>query len=77
MVNKIITIPNLKDHKSAGVTVVKNMSHGMNNNVARSHIGAIYRLGGRHRATSATPSSRRRSISGQSLRKQPCTSATA
>ncbi len=47
MVNKIITIPNLKDHKSAGVTIaLKNMSHGMNNNVARSHIGGVYRLGG-------------------------------
>ena len=39
MVNKIITIPCLKDHRSAGVTLaLKNMSHGMNNNVARSHI---------------------------------------
>lgn len=47
MVNKIITIPNLKDHKSAGVTIaLKNMSHGMNNNVARSHIGAVYRRDG-------------------------------
>lgn len=47
MVNKIITIPNLKDHKSAGVTIaLKNMSHGMNNNVARSHVAGIYRLNG-------------------------------
>ena len=47
MVNKIITIPNLKDHKSAGVTIaLKNMSHGMNNNVARSHIGGVYRMDG-------------------------------
>ena len=47
MVNKIITIPNLKDHKSAGVTIaLKNMSHGMNNNVARSHLAGIYRIGG-------------------------------
>jgi uncharacterized protein (DUF362 family) len=39
MVDKIITIPVLKDHRSAGVTLsLKNMSHGMNNNVARSHI---------------------------------------
>jgi hypothetical protein len=39
MVNKIITIPVLKDHRSAGVTLaLKNLSHGMNNNVARSHI---------------------------------------
>jgi hypothetical protein len=40
MVNKIVTIPCLKDHRSAGVTLaLKNLSHGMNNNVARSHIG--------------------------------------
>ncbi|GIW80867.1 MAG: hypothetical protein KatS3mg105_2674 [Gemmatales bacterium] len=45
MVNKIITIPVLKDHRSAGVTLaLKNMSHGFNNNVARSHISTIYRL---------------------------------
>lgn len=47
MVNKIITLPVLKDHRSAGVTLaLKNMSHGMNNNVCRSHIGGVYRLGG-------------------------------
>lgn len=47
MVNKIVTIPCLKDHKSAGVTVaLKNMSHGMNNNVARSHISGIYHIDG-------------------------------
>ena len=40
MVDKFITIPVLKDHRSAGVTLsLKNMSHGLNNNVARSHIG--------------------------------------
>lgn len=40
MINKMITLPVLKDHRSAGVTLsLKNMSHGMNNNVARSHIG--------------------------------------
>jgi hypothetical protein len=39
LVNKIITIPVLKDHRSAGVTLaMKNLSHGMNNNVARSHL---------------------------------------
>jgi hypothetical protein len=44
MVNKIITLPVLKDHRSAGVTLsIKNMSHGMNNNVARSHINAFRR----------------------------------
>ncbi len=47
MVNKVITIPCLKDHKSAGVTIaLKNLSHGMNNNVARSHISGIYRIDG-------------------------------
>jgi hypothetical protein len=39
MVNKLVTIPVLKDHRSAGVTLaLKNLSHGMNNNVARSHL---------------------------------------
>jgi len=48
MVNKVVTIPVLKDHRSAGVTLaLKNLSHGMNNNVARSHLGSIYRLGDR------------------------------
>ncbi len=47
MANKIITIPCLKDHRSAGVTLaLKNMSHGMNNNVARSHIAGVDRIGG-------------------------------
>jgi len=42
MVDKFITIPVLKDHRSAGVTLaLKNMSHGLNNNVARSHISGI------------------------------------
>jgi uncharacterized protein (DUF362 family) len=37
-VNKIICLPVLKDHGSAGVTgALKNMSHGSVNNVARSH----------------------------------------
>jgi hypothetical protein len=41
-VNKVITIPVLKDHRSAGVTLaLKNLSHGMNNNVARSHISGV------------------------------------
>jgi uncharacterized protein (DUF362 family) len=47
MVNKFVTIPCLKDHRSAGVTLaLKNLSHGLNNNVARSHLAGIYRLGG-------------------------------
>jgi uncharacterized protein (DUF362 family) len=47
MVNKIVTIPCLKDHRSAGVTLaLKNMSHGMNNNVARSHLSGINHAGG-------------------------------
>ncbi|MDR3622268.1 MAG: DUF362 domain-containing protein [Paludisphaera borealis] len=38
VVNKIVAIPVLKDHGSAGVTgALKNMSHGSVNNVARSH----------------------------------------
>jgi len=46
-INKLITIPCLKDHKSSGVTLsLKNMSHGMNNNVCRSHLAGIYRIGG-------------------------------
>lgn len=41
-INKMITLPVLKDHRSAGVTLaLKNMSHGMNNNVARSHLAGI------------------------------------
>jgi hypothetical protein len=39
LVDRVINIPVLKDHRSAGVTLaLKNMSHGMNNNVARSHM---------------------------------------
>jgi hypothetical protein len=42
LVNKVITLPVLKDHRSAGVTLaLKNLSHGMNNNVARSHLNSI------------------------------------
>jgi len=38
-VDKIVSIPVLKDHRSAGVTMaLKNMSHGLVNNVARTHI---------------------------------------
>jgi uncharacterized protein (DUF362 family) len=37
-VNKLVLLPCLKDHGSAGVTgCLKNMSHGSVNNVARSH----------------------------------------
>jgi uncharacterized protein (DUF362 family) len=46
MINKMVTIPVLKDHRSAGVTMaLKNLSHGLNNNVARSHIAGVQRLG--------------------------------
>jgi hypothetical protein len=42
LINKMITLPVLKDHRSAGVTLaLKNMSHGMNNNVNRSHLSGI------------------------------------
>jgi hypothetical protein len=38
-VNKFINLPVLKHHQSAGVTIaLKNMSHGMVNNVNRSHL---------------------------------------
>ena len=37
-INKLINVPVLKDHGSAGVTLaLKNMSHGLVNNVSRSH----------------------------------------
>jgi hypothetical protein len=37
-INKVVLLPVLKDHGSAGVTgALKNMSHGSVNNVARSH----------------------------------------
>jgi uncharacterized protein (DUF362 family) len=37
-VDKLINLPLLKDHQSAGVTLaLKNLSHGLVNNVARSH----------------------------------------
>jgi hypothetical protein len=39
--NKIINLPVLKHHQSAGVTIaLKNMSHGSVNNVNRSHVTA-------------------------------------
>jgi uncharacterized protein (DUF362 family) len=38
-VNKLINLAVLKDHQSAGVTLcLKNLSHGLVNNVSRSHI---------------------------------------
>jgi uncharacterized protein (DUF362 family) len=41
-VDKIINIPVLKDHGSAGVTLaLKNLSHGLVNNVARSHANHV------------------------------------
>jgi uncharacterized protein (DUF362 family) len=37
-VNKLINLPVLKDHQAAGVTLaLKNLSHGLVNNVSRSH----------------------------------------
>jgi len=37
-VNKLINLPALKDHQSAGVTLaLKNLSHGLVNNVSRTH----------------------------------------
>jgi uncharacterized protein (DUF362 family) len=47
LVDKIINLPCLKDHRSAGVTLaLKNLSHGTNNNVARSHVSGVYRPDG-------------------------------
>lgn len=47
LVNKLVTLPVLKDHRSAGVTLsLKNMSHGMNSNVARSHATRVEHLDG-------------------------------
>jgi uncharacterized protein (DUF362 family) len=47
LVNKFINVPVLKDHRSGGVTLaLKNLSHGLNNNVWRTHISGIYRLDG-------------------------------
>jgi hypothetical protein len=44
-VDKVVCLPVLKDHGSAGVTMaLKNMSHGFVNNVARSHGGAHYNV---------------------------------
>jgi uncharacterized protein (DUF362 family) len=41
-VNKIINLPVLKHHQSAGVTIaLKNMSHGFVNNVNRSHYNSL------------------------------------
>jgi uncharacterized protein (DUF362 family) len=40
-VNKLINLPVLKHHNSAGVTLaLKNLSHGLVNNVNRSHVNA-------------------------------------
>ncbi|MCW5979420.1 MAG: DUF362 domain-containing protein [Bryobacteraceae bacterium] len=38
-VNKLVNLAVLKDHQAAGVTLcLKNLSHGLANNVARSHV---------------------------------------
>lgn len=45
--DKIISIPVLKDHRTGGVTLaLKNMSHGLVNNVARSHVLLPFQDGG-------------------------------
>jgi len=47
MANKIINLPVLKDHGSAGVTLaLKNLSHGLHNNVSRSHLPRTHRPAG-------------------------------
>lgn len=46
-VNKLINVPALKDHQSAGVTLaLKNLSHGFVNNVARSHTSSTLNVCG-------------------------------
>ena len=48
-VDKFISLPVLKDHRSGGITMaLKNLSHGSMNNVARSHISQSYARPGRH-----------------------------
>src|SRR5439155_24493607 len=38
VVDKVISVSTLKDHASAGITMaLKNLSHGMSNNVCRTH----------------------------------------
>jgi len=49
LVNKVINLPVLKDHGSGGVTLaLKNLSHGMFNNVARSHLPHHFRGDTKH-----------------------------
>lgn len=46
-VNKLINLPALKDHQSAGVTLaLKNLSHGLVNNVARTHTSSTLNVCG-------------------------------
>jgi uncharacterized protein (DUF362 family) len=46
-VNKLINLPVLKDHQSAGVTLaLKNLSHGLVNNVNRSHTSSTLNVCG-------------------------------
>jgi len=46
-VNKLINLPVLKHHQSAGVTLaLKNMSHGLVNNVNRSHTSSTLNVCG-------------------------------
>jgi hypothetical protein len=46
-VNKLVNLPALKDHQSAGITLaLKNLSHGLVNNVARSHTSSTLNVCG-------------------------------
>lgn len=46
-VNKLINLPALKDHQSAGVTLaLKNLSHGLVNNVSRTHTSSTLNICG-------------------------------
>lgn len=46
-INKLVNVPALKDHQSAGVTLaLKNLSHGLVNNVSRSHTSSTLNVCG-------------------------------
>jgi hypothetical protein len=62
-VDKIVCIPVVKDHRSAGVTIaLKNMSHGFVNNVNRSHLGPSNTCGSFIPAMVSLPAIREKSV---------------
>jgi len=72
MVQQDITIPCLKDHRSRAWLALKNISHGMNNNVCRATSPTLPFRRGDERPTSATPSSRPRSLSSRCAQRGRC-----